>query len=141
MKEVCVINKGENLKKIEYNTGIIFDLEYLEEKIVSGLRCVEIRQGKDDIIVVKNYNPYIIKKCKDNETLLDIYAKGYQLIGGNKYEKDNIIIKRAEGVKYNVKPLEKIEDIADKFGVSKSYIIATNNLKTDKLFIGQVILI
>lgn len=140
MKEICVINQGENLKKIEYNMGIFINKSSIQEMNIRGMRSVILNEGQNNIIVVRNYNPYIIKKQKKEETLLDIYAKGFVVIGDNEYC-DEIVIQKSIGVKYNVKPLEKIGDIARKFDVSKDYIMDTNNLKTEKLFIGQVLVI
>ena len=40
-----------------------------------------------------------------------------------------------------VKPLDTLDKIATILGVNREYIIEKNKLKTDKLFVGQILLI
>lgn len=40
-----------------------------------------------------------------------------------------------------VQPLDTMEKICEKLGIDESYIIEKNNLKTDKLFIGQILMV
>lgn len=57
------------------------------------------------------------------------------------YEGELIIITKANKVIHVVKPLENIYTIMRKYNVSKEYIIQSNNLKTENLFIGQKIIL
>jgi len=141
MKEVCLLNQGENLKKIVYSLNLKIDLSVKEEKLLDGHRCIVLKEGSDDIVIVRNYNPYFVKKISNDETMLDIYAQGYDLIGAGEYNNDYVILNKTSGIKYCVKPLESLEDISHKFGVSKDNIIQTNSLKSEKLFIGQILII
>ncbi|MBE5758150.1 MAG: LysM peptidoglycan-binding domain-containing protein [Clostridiales bacterium] len=138
MKEICIINNGENINKIKYmyndNT-----LKQSNNKI-KGFNYVELKSGSDDIIVVKNYRPYFIYKMKDGETLLDIVAKGFNVDNGdNVVANDIVILSKPNSLRHVVKPLETLEKIASKYNILKVDIMTTNNLKTDKLFVGQIL--
>ena len=141
MKEVCLINKGENLKKITFTLGINFKKDPIENVILNDKKCIVLKDGEDDIIVVKNYHPHYIKKMSSNETMIDIYAMGYDVIGGEESHNNCVILHRSQGIKYSVRPLERLEDIAERFGVEQDYIIETNSLRTEKLFVGQILII
>ena len=51
-------------------------------------------------------------------------------IMGNVDDNDNV-----------VKPLQTINDISSLYGISKNQIISNNNLKSERLFIGQILYI
>lgn len=138
MKEICIVNNGENINKIKYmyndNT-----LKQSNNKI-KGFNYVELKSGSDDIIIVKNYRPYFLYKMKDGETLLDIVAKGFNVDSGdNVVANDIVILSKPNSLRHVVKPLETLEKIASKYNISKVDIMTTNNLKTDKLFVGQIL--
>lgn len=142
MKEICLINKGENLEKISYKLGISIDGNNIKKEVVLGdKQGFVLVDGADDIVVIKNYYPYFLKRLSKEETLLDVYAQGFCAIGDSDKKNTMIILNKESGIRYNVSPLEKLEDIAQKFGVTRDYIINTNNLKTDKLFVGQELII
>ena len=141
MKEVCLINKGENIEKISYNLGISIDNKMKQEVVLGDKQGVVLVDGIDDVVVIKNYYPYFLKKLSKEETLLDVYAQGFGVIGNSDNKNTIIILNKESGIRYNVLPLEKLEDIAKKFGVTTDYIINTNHLKTDKLFVGQELII
>ncbi len=78
-----------------------------------------------------------IKVLNSKDKLDELLAKGY-----NVCEKDmsvnNVVIAPAPlGRLYTVKPADTLDSIANDFEISKNMIIKLNNLKTDKLFIGQ----
>lgn len=142
MKEIVILNKGDNINKLSMSIGCLKNLHLSTEKIL-GYRYVEVSDGEDDIVVIRNYQPFFVKTIDENNTLLDIYARGYNVIGGdsNLQTNDIVVVKKIEGLKYTVSPLEKIDDIAHKLGVDKKEIIDKNALKTEKLFVGQVLII
>ena len=141
MKEICLVNKGDNVKKLSVTLGISPQSKVSETTILNN-KYIVVKDGCDDIISVKNYSPLFIKKITKENTLLDIYASGYEVLGNNNAGNDDIVvIKKINGIRYVVSPMEKLEDIAHKFGVEKNTIIEKNNLKTDKLFVGQVLFI
>lgn len=142
MKEVCILNKGDNVNKLSVSMGLSKDLKVIDKKLM-GFRYVELSKGDDEIICVRNYQPYFIKEIDKDNTLLDIYASGYGIVGAdNGIEMgDKVVVKKIEGLRYIVSPLEKLEDIATKLGVTKDEIIERNGLASEKLFVGQVLIV
>lgn len=141
MREVCFVNKGENVQKIGYSLGLTGKKECAHERIL-GYKYIEIEAGSDDITIVRNYHSYNLKRVEIGESILDIYAQGYEVVGGEIFESgDVLILKRPMGIRYNVKPLETLDDISQKFGIDINEIIQNNNLSTDKLFVGQILII
>jgi len=138
MKEIYMINKGDSVDKIKYEYNISSNIEVLDNRRFN-FKYAELSQGNDDILIVKNYLPiyeYIVKK---NETIMDILSRGFKTENSEIREGDIIVINKPKSIRYVTKPLEKIEDIASKFGIDKSYIMQVNNLNTDKLFVGQIL--
>lgn len=138
MREVCLINCGENRRKAGYITGLSFDMMQGDDQIVNGMRSVVVKPGEEAVTIVRNYRPLFTFDTQ-KIALMDIYAMGYIIDGS---EDDRwVVASRQEGIKYIVHPLEQLTDIAKKFDVTEQYIIDTNNLKTNKLFVGQVLFI
>ena len=50
---------------------------------------------------------------------------------------DIVLIKRKVGKQHVVAPMETLEDIANENNTTVECIVSENNLKTNKLFIGQ----
>jgi len=139
MREIYLLTKGTSLNKIKIEYNINDDIIVSNDKILDS-DYVEINKGNDDIILVKNYLPYFEYVVKDNESTMDIMSRGFDLLGvSDIYNNDTILINKPRSIKYSVKPLEKIEDVANKFGVSVEYLFETNKLKTNKLFVGQIL--
>ena len=139
MKEIYLINQGDSIDKIKYEYGINENL-VLSNNRIFGYKYVEIKSGNDEIILVKNYLPYYTYKVQKNESILDILARGYKLDNVDTIKNgDTLILSRPKSIRYVVKPLEKIEDIANKFGIDVDYIKHTNDLKSNKLFVGQIL--
>ena len=135
MKKICILNKGENIKKLEFSFNNKFDNKTIYEGDLFFDRYVVIDNGSDDVVIVKNYNPFYIIK---GDNLFEWNNLKYSTVA----EYENIaIIQKPIGVKYVVKPLESLTDIANKMGVDEQFIIDTNKLKTNKLFVGQVLVI
>lgn len=134
MKEICFLNKGDNLEKLNYKLGID-KFASSNSDLIQNYRYLTIKEGDDTIQIVRNYNPYYIV----NSRYLDkINTMEFDVVNS---EGEKIIFKKSSGIKYSVKPLEKIEDVAKKFGVSVDYIIDSNQLNTHKLFVGQMLII
>ena len=134
MKEICLINKGDSVSKLNYSLGIDASL-LINNDTMHGCRYVTIEEGDNSVQIVRNYNPYFIT----NNMSVDVVSKfDFNIVAKvNKH----IIFHKSSGVKYVVKPLETIENICNKFDVDKEYIITTNNLKSTKLFVGQILII
>lgn len=139
MREVCFVNSGESVLKLKYKMNVSTNSIIEEDKLFNH-RYITLENGEDDVTVVRNYSPYYLIKNTINHSLLDIYAMGYELLQGDDSE-ELTIIKKLDGVRYIVKPMEKLDDISFKLGVSKQEIMVNNSLKTDKLFVGQILII
>lgn len=134
MKEICLLYKGDNIKKLSYIMGINKNLKEENSKVFDQ-KFIVVEDGEDDIQIVRNYNPYFV--CQNNN-INKLKNNGFDIISSCN---NKIIFYKTNGMKYCVGPLESLKEIADKFGVSEEYIISTNNLLTNKLFIGQVLVI
>lgn len=140
MREVYLLNIGDTVDKVKYDCG---DGEYRwgDDKILEKKYMV-LNSGSDDVTVIRNYSPLYMCRLKDSQTILDIMSRGFDLVGSQKLDietGDMLILSRPKSVRYVVSPLENLDGIAKKFGVDKSTIVATNNLKSDKLFVGQIL--
>lgn len=137
MKEIYMLNNGDSIDKVKYEYKIQNSL--VKENKEFSFRYVELKEGLDDIILVKNYLPPIEYKISEGETLMDVFARGFRSDCNNAKENDTIIINKPRSIRYVAKPLEKLDDIAKTFGLTVDYIIKANNLKSDKLFVGQIL--
>lgn len=81
--------------------------------------------GLDDIIILKNYKYKEIRQTK--KRIKNGVEKVYEIVGVENCDK------------HTVKPLETLKTIANKYNVSDKEIIIKNNLKNDKLYVGQVL--
>lgn len=139
MKSICLINSGENIKVLRYiiDNDKINAVVYNDD-LIDGVKYVVLEDGKSDIVVVKNYNPlFLIKDVSGCD--VEICNRGYEVVC--KDDGGLSLLQKQKGIKYIVKPLEKLSDIARKFGLDEKDIIERNNLKTNMLFVGQVLII
>lgn len=140
MREVYLLNEGDTLEKVKYDCG---DGQYRmgEDKIL-GKKYMVLNAGGDDITVIRNYMPLYISHVKEKQNVLDIMSSGFNIVASQSKDievGDMLILNRPKSVRYVVSPLESLDTIANKFGVEKSIIMSSNNLKTDKLFVGQIL--
>lgn len=134
MKEICFVRVGDTIKKLNYRLGISIQSKP-EKNTVLGYNYLTLKDGSDDIQLVKNYEPYFISSVTNEDVLKE---RGYNITCSYR---DRIICNRPSGVKYCVKPLETLEEISKKLGVSVEEIMLSNKLNTHKLFVGQVLYI
>ena len=112
----------------------------MADKKVFDYNYVDLRDGTDDLMIVRNYLPYYEYRVKKNETLMDLLSIGYKVDNTRDLsEGDIVILSKPKSIRYVTKPLEKLSDISKKFGISEKYIMETNNLNGDKLFVGQIL--
>lgn len=139
MKEIYLLNKGDSINKINYECNISKKLEKSPNKVFN-YDYVVLEEGNDDIVVVKNYLPVFEYRLQKNENILDLLARGFEVSNINEIrENDLVILSKPKSIKYVVKPLEKLDNIANKFGLTIEYIMETNKLVSDKLFVGQIL--
>lgn len=139
MKEIYLLNKGDSINKINYEFKTNKKIEKSNNKVFDYDYAV-LNEGNDDIIVVKNYLPVYEYRIKKNESILDLLARGVEVNNVTDIrENDLVILSKPKSIRYVVKPLEKLDNISNKFGLDKEYIIETNKLQSDKLFVGQIL--
>lgn len=98
---------------------------------------VFVPNKESGVSVICNFNKDLLIKV-DADDDISALKKTYNL-KNNVEVGDMFIVNQNE--KYVVKPLDTMDKIAEKLGVSKEYIISKNNLKTDKVFVGQILII
>lgn len=127
-----------NSKGVEYITQVLgFEKEKLIKTTIDGQECVMVDRETSGVSVLKNY-PKDIVVTVDKDDNIEELKKEYN-IKGNVEIGDSYIFRSSE--KYIVKPLDTFDKIVSSLGVSKEYIIQKNHLKTEKLFVGQILLI
>ena len=138
MREIYLLNMGDSIDRVRYEYG---DREYeLSGDMVLNKRYITLEKGTDDITIVRNYLPLFEYKLSSEENMMDIMARGFEIL--NKEDDDigdTLLLSKPKSIRYVVSPLENLEDIAKRFGVSKGSIISSNSLRTDKLFVGQIL--
>lgn len=138
MREIYLLNMGDSIDRVRYEYG---DREYeLSGDTVLNKRYITLEKGTDDITIVRNYLPLFEYKLSGEENMMDIMARGFDIL--NKEDNDigdTLLLSKPKSIRYVVSPLENLEDIAKRFGVSKGSITSSNSLRTDKLFVGQIL--
>lgn len=138
MKEICFINNGENINKFKYLYNK-YDLEVSNEKLFNNYFTV-VKDGDDDIIIVKNYSPIYLYNFNKNDSVLDLMARGFNvLLDKEVCENELVVLTKQTNLKHIVKPLENLDKIANKYCIAKEEIIAMNNLKGENVFVGQIL--
>lgn len=138
MREIYLMNKGDTVDKIKYELGV--DDITISDKKVFGYKFAEIERGSDDVSIVKNYLPLFSYIVENDDNYLDILARGFKIDSAKEvYSGDTIILSKPRSIRYVVSPLETLDEIALKFGVSKINIMQNNSMKTEKLFVGQIL--
>lgn len=138
MREVYLLKAGDSIEKVKMEFG---EGEYFvgTEKVL-GKDNIVLKNGSDDVTIVKNYTPLILTAIKNGETPMDIMARGFEVVAktGDK-SGDSVILSKPKSIRYVVSPLETLDDIANKFCVDKLAIMSSNRLATTKLFVGQIL--
>ena len=138
MREIYLMNKGDTLDKIKYELGV--DNITISDEKVFGYKFAEIERGSDDVSIVKNYLPLFSYIVENDDNYLDILARGFKIDGAKEVNSgDTIILSKPRSIRYVVSPLETLDEIALKFGVTKINIMQNNSMKTEKLFVGQIL--
>ena len=139
MQKIYLLRENEPLEKI----AKIFNQELSSIKKsankILGYNYAILEDGANDIILIENYHPPRIYKVLEGDTKESILSKGYEFQNEQIEENDIILLTKIEGKKHIVRPLDTLENIANSYFIDKSDIIKRNNLKTEKLFIGQIL--
>lgn len=148
MKILHQIEKGDTLESIALKYGCnIYELmkvNDLTSENLSKLTTLIIPQNKTDFAVIKNLDREILVEV-DESNINDIMelTKTQSFISScnnikNLQAGDKIIFTKPKNY-YVVKPLQSLASVAKILGVSEEVLIEKNNLKSNKLFIGQKI--
>lgn len=108
------------------------------ENLFDGHSATILYEGEDNgIYYLKNYKKDELRKITKDDTIELLSKEGYTVSKENFYI-NNVLLKRAvfDDI-YIVKPLDTLEKISNLLNLEKEIIIKLNNLKTEKLFIGQ----
>ena len=135
MNRICLINKGETMEKVQYLYDVPRSCIVEKDSMLGEFLLLE-GNLRDDVCIVENYQPYYIKEnTSENITAL-------KHIGYKTHECGAILVAyKEQGIKYSVKPMESIGDIAKKFNISKEEIMKLNKLNSENLFIGQLLIL
>lgn len=127
-----------NSKGVEYISEITgISKENLKRGKSDGMDYVYVPSKSSGVDVLCNYPKDIVITVDKDDDIEDLRKK-YNL-KGNISIGDMFIVKTCE--KYVVKPLDTFDKIVNTLGVDKEYIMKKNNLKTDRVFVGQILLI
>ncbi|MBQ7351938.1 MAG: LysM peptidoglycan-binding domain-containing protein [Clostridia bacterium] len=143
MKEICIINKGDNLKKIAMDYGLTIDnVSNINLDSDWHFQYIDLNNNTDEITLVKNYNCVYLRKIRDGEGVLDVYASGLEPFADSSIiQGEMAVLSKPQGFRYSVKPLDTLEKIAKTYGVLEDDIIQKNGLTSNKIFVGQILLI
>lgn len=84
-----------------------------------------IRDGMDDIVLLKNYPR---KEIQCSEVMIQgLNSKSYKIVTVENYNT------------HIVKPLDTLEKVSQMYNISVNELIEINALKSVKLFIGQIL--
>lgn len=139
MQRIYLIKQNESIEKIaKINSLDPKKIKICQEKIL-GYPYAILNDDPSDIQLIENYYPPILYKVTEEDTKESLQAEGYELSKEDIEPGDIILLTKIEGKKHIVKPLESLEDISKMYFMDKLDIIQRNNLKTEKLFIGQIL--
>ncbi len=136
MQEIYLLREGESIDALSIGQH---PKTIKSDRKIFGYRYMVIQSGNDDVYFVRNYYPLYEYTIKDNETILDIMARGYNANDNGEKAGDTIILSKPTANRYVVQPMDTIQSIASKYCVDVKYIVDINHLKSTKLFIGQIL--
>lgn len=150
MKVFHKVAFDDTLQKIsdEYNCTVeeLVKVNDLVSEDLKNVEMLEIPKESSKIVVVKNNDREVLLEVKpENLQAIDDLIKNKIVVaqsGKGEWEVgDKILFKNQSGRQYVARPLDTLQKIANKFGVSVESIVVKNNLKTNKIFIGQKLII
>ena len=110
--------------------------EYIDDRV----GACKITSNGNGVTLVKKYlcNEVVKVNCDNIKKLkyMGYDLKDKEIVDGGTY-----ILRRKDCILHTAKPMEKLADIAAKYNVSTQKLMVDNNLKTDKLYIVQIVVI
>jgi len=133
MKKVDIIFK--NYTK-QLNSDLIIDDLY------NGYSASLLVDGANDgVFYIKNFPKDSYYILQDLECLADVKNLGFQCDNIDIYPNNVLFKKKNIGNFYVVQPLDTITSICSKLNLDENSVIVQNHLKTNKLFVGQRLLV
>lgn len=136
MKKIYLCYSGVNKKYIE-DIYHVSSLELSKDKI-AGYCYYTIEDGDSSVIEVVNYQEKILYTVGVGETAFDIISQGYS-VDADIESGDVVILSKDNRVRHIVRPLDTIDSIAAKYGVTVEDIMLSNSLNSSRLYIGQML--
>ncbi len=137
MLKAFIKYKNENNEKILKTLNIDKSQVKEHEYSILNYKALVFGEGSKDIIYLQNFNHRQIKYLFNKNDLDSLKQSNYDIIPSTYKIGDYVMITSKIGKKHIVAPLENLKSISKKYDIEKDEIIASNGLKSEKLFIGQ----
>lgn len=139
MQKIHILYNNDSLEKVALFYKKNKNDIVLSENKFDGYPFFIIENGSDDVLLILNDNKKFCCKLSDNSQFEKI-KDNYEVIASTGTKKgDYLLLKKSQNFIHIVKPKETIEELAEKYKTSIKEIVEINDLKTNKLFIGQQI--
>ncbi len=126
MREVKLCGKNEKNAQMDDDLG----------------HYVVVNEGSGaELSVVLNYPRKMVYQINSENDFKKLNACGYVFENKQASVGDKILIKKEYNSYHTVKPCENLQSISHKYGLTEEKLININNLKSKKLFIGQILCI
>ena len=106
----------------------------------NDLGYIQVIHGdSDEMSVILNYPRKLFYKTNDLNILNIVNSFGYECETNLIEQANMLVLNKIDKEIHIVKPCETLKDIAQNYKSSESELIKINNLKSNKLFIGQIL--
>ncbi len=129
--------------KLIYKNELLSDNDNMLKNVYCGLDAKVLSNDNEDdgIVYIKNFPKDTVVVVDDNTTYDELKDRGFNLQIEDVF-KNNIIVKKVHlDNNYIVQPLDTIDKICQKFKIDKRSLIEVNGLKSERLFVGQQLII
>ncbi len=126
------------MKEIKLVKGITTQGVLLHDSLVGDY--IVTKEGNDPALI-SNFESDEVVNITATDTINTLKRKGYVVQVGDVVPGTTKLLYRKNCVVHSVKPMEDLQQIASYYKVSTDSIVSNNNLKTTKLYIGQLLVI
>lgn len=146
MRILHILNKFDSLESIAKKYNVSYEKLMESNNIVVGdplPKELQIPILNADFVVVNNLQrDFLLNNCnpkKFNDIKLNLQKLGFETNNDINVNQNKVLFTKKNGNVYVVGVCESLDSICKKFSVNKEDVINKNNLKTEKLFIGQML--
>ena len=100
-----------------------------------------VEENQPETLVVMNAKRDFVYMVKEGDHVSALRQKFGEILDNEVYVGQLLYIKGGNVEMYTVKPLDTLKLICDRYHVDSAQIRSKNNLTTDKLFVGQKLVI